>query len=206
MSNPIRSPRGHLGLLSLGLCVTLSCASALGPIDGEGEDAARRVDQAEIAPSWVARGCDAFWGGDAGARLCAVGSADASGNLSLARVRAIGAARAVIAEALERRVEVILRAYAAGPRGAEELGPQREAETRIVDFARRVTRVGLNGARLRASWMSPQTNLHTLVDLEAETFARHVARMSDLPEGVRGELAARADARFREREPDTDAN
>ena len=59
------------------------------------------------APEWVLSGCNAYWDGDDGARLCGVGNARFTGNMSITRQKATARARAEIAaleEALRARV------------------------------------------------------------------------------------------------------
>ena len=113
-------------------------------------------DEFAGAPAWVTQSCRTYWSEDELGRICGVGSAGGSRNISLMRSAAVGRGRTDIARTLNVRVEAILADYAATTSGGAEFGEVANDEQHIVDVSRQVSELTLTGTELTDTWISPR--------------------------------------------------
>jgi hypothetical protein len=156
------------------------------------------------APDWVIRGCGAYWGDDGAGRICGVGSAGGSRNVSLMRTTAIGRGRTEIARSLQTRVQAMLKDYGATTTGGEEFGEAANDEQHIVDVSKQITNMSLSGTEMTDSWISQNGTYYALVALDVEKFSDSVSRMDQLSERVRRAVVERAEASFAELDEEID--
>jgi hypothetical protein len=150
------------------------------------------------APDWVIQGCSAYWGDDGASRICGVGSAAGSRNVSLMRTTAIGRGRTEIARSLQTGVRAMLKDYGATTTGGEEFGDSANDEQHVIDVSKQITNMSLSGTEMTDSWISKNGTYYALVALDVEKFADSVSRMDQLSEQVRRAVVERADASFAE--------
>ena len=150
------------------------------------------------APDWVIQGCSAYWGDDGARRICGVGSASGSRNVSLMRTTAIGRGRTEIARSLQTQVRAMLKDYGATTTGGEEFGEAANDEQHVIDVSKQITNMSLSGTEMTDSWISSNGTYYALVALDVEKFADSVSRMDQLSEQVRRAVVERADASFAE--------
>jgi len=184
------STRGVLGLVCIS-AFALACAGRPGPSD---------MPESSIladAPDWVLQSCSAYWG-DNDARICGVGSAGGTKNISLARNAAIGRARTEIARSLQLKVKSMLKDYQATTTGGEEYGTHAADEQHIVDVSKQLTDIDLVGVEQQDMWISPSGQVYVLMVYDAEKFSMAVSGMKNLSDQIRTAVIERADESFRE--------
>lgn len=184
------STRGFLGLVCIS-AFALACAGRPGPSD---------MPESSIladAPDWVLQSCSAYWG-DNDARICGVGSAGGTKNISLARNAAIGRARTEIARSLQLKVKSMLKDYQATTTGGDEYGFAAADEQYVEDVSRQITDMTLSGTAMQDTWVAGNGTLFVLVALDVDTFKDSLQNMTDLSETIRRAVQERADEAFDE--------
>lgn len=194
MRYSIETSRVLLSGLLVAVIATFACGGS-GPEEASGEFAG--------APDWVTRGCSAYWGDDAGARVCGVGSVAGTKNISLARTAAIGRARTEIARSLETKVKAMLKDYQATTTGGDEFGTAAADEQHIEDVSKQVSQITLSGTTLQDSWVSSSGTLYALVALDVDSFNDSMSKMTNLSETIRKAVQERSRAAFEELDEET---
>jgi hypothetical protein len=163
-------------LLSVGLLAACGAATTPDPVEG----AFRNTMNG--APGWVLN-CTSFV--DDGV-LCAVGSAEGTRNISLARSTAQGRGRTEIARQLELGVQAMLSDYQATVTGGEYFGTAADDEQMVVDVSRQITDISLSGVRQTETWVSNDgSTMFVLMELDGEAFGAALAGLEGLDAGVR---------------------
>lgn len=158
-----------------------------------------KVEKSEFdgAPKWVTQGCNAYWGEKKGEKkICGVGSATGTRNISLARTTAQGRARTEIARSLQTEVRAVLKDYQATTTGGQEFGKSASDEQHVEDVSKQITDTTLSGTEQIDTWISPNGTMWVLVALDVEAFKGAIAKMGQLSEGVRQAVIQRADKAF----------
>jgi hypothetical protein len=179
-------------ICAFALVFTSSCASSQPP---------PKVEKSEFdgAPKWVTQGCSAYWGEKKGEKkICGVGSATGTRNISLARTAAQGRARTEIARSLQVQVQSMLKDYQATTTGGQEFGKSASDEQHIVDVSKQITDTTLAGTEQVDTWISPNGTMWVLVALDVEGFKGAIQKMGQLSESVRKAVVERADKAFDE--------
>jgi len=185
-----KSKSGALGLVCAG-AFALACAGGPDPLMPDSSVLAG-------APDWVMQSCSAYWGDDEGGRICGVGSAGGTRNISLARNAAIGRARTEIARSLQVKVKSMLKDYQATTTGGEEFLVAAADEQYVEDVSKQITDMTLSGTALQDTWVAHDGTMFTLVALDVDTFKDSLSNMSNLSETIRRAVKERADASFQE--------
>jgi hypothetical protein len=185
-----KSTGGALGL-AFASTFALACAGMPGPVM---PDSSVLAD----APDWVLQSCSAYWGDDDGARICGVGSAGGTKNISLARNAAIGRARTEIARSLQVKVKSMLKDYQATTTGGDEFLIAAADEQYVEDVSKQITNMTLSGTAMQDTWVAHDGTMFTLVALDIDTFKDSLKSMTDLSETIRRAVKERADSSFRE--------
>jgi len=174
----------------------LACGSTQGP--DEVTPLNQSAGDLAGAPNWILRGCHAFWGDEAVAMLCGVGSVSGTRNHSLAVSGARARGRTEIARVLDTKVRAMLKDYQATTTGGEEFGTAANDEQHLVDVSKQLTDIELTGVEQRDMWISPAGVVYVLMVYDAEKFKDTVSQMSQLSESVRKAVVERADVSFAE--------
>lgn len=147
------------------------------------------------APGWVLNCTEAV---DDGA-LCAVGSAEGTRNISLARSTAQGRGRTDISRQLDTVVQSMLTDYQATVTGGEYFGTAADDEQMVVDVSRQITDTTLSGVRQTETWISNDGNtMYVLMVLDSDAFAEALAGMAGLDARVREYVEANRERSFDE--------
>jgi hypothetical protein len=150
------------------------------------------------APDWVVQGCNAYWGVDSDRKVCGVGSAGGSRNVSLMRTTAVARGRTEIARTLRTQVQAMLKDYQATTTGGHDYGFAANDEQHIVDVSKQITDMSLSGTEMTDSWISHNGTYYALVALDLDKFEDTVDRMEQLSEQVRRAVVERAEEAFAE--------
>jgi hypothetical protein len=185
--------RGSVLVSALASVLVFGLACASGP-----EPAMPDSSVLAGAPDWVLQSCSAYWGDDDGARVCGVGSAGGTKNISLARNAAIGRARTEIARSLQVKVKSMLKDYQATTTGGDEFLVAAADEQYVEDVSKQITDMTLSGTAMQDTWVAHDGTMFTLVALDVDTFKDSLNNMTDLSETIRRAVKDRADASFRE--------
>jgi len=166
-----------------------------------------KIEKSELegAPKWVLQGCSSYWQDKdkkGEKKICGVGSATGTRNISLARSTAIGRARTEMARSLQTQVQAALKDYQATTTGGSEFGKSAADEQHVVDVSKQITDTTLSGTELVDTWISQNGTMWVLVDLDIEGFKGVVQKMGQLSEGVRQAVIQRADKAFDELDKD----
>lgn len=146
------------------------------------------------APEWVLSGCNAYWDGDDGARLCGVGNARFTGNMSITRQKATARARAEISRSLETKVKSMVKDFQEDVTdGGSEMTAEQFSTTTIS-----LSKATLNGTQQIDQWLSPSDELWMLVALDVTAFENSVSDMTEMDERLRSYIQSRARASFEE--------
>jgi len=192
------------------LALSLFLAAALGAAacSSTPDNTPMNVVQNEFdgAPDWVLRGCSAYWGDDAEAVICGVGSMGGTRNISLARTTAVARGRTEIARTLQTKVKAMLKDYQSTTTGGEEFGQAANDEQHIVDVSKQITQISLSGAEHQDTWISDSGTIYTLVVLDLERFQDSVNKMNQLNDRVREAVVERAGEAFAELDEETEIN
>lgn len=158
------------------------------------------------APDWVTRGCSAFWGDDAPAKICGVGIAGGSRNIGMLKTAAQGRGRTEIARSLDLKVKAMLKDYQATTTGGEEFGTAAADEQHIVDVSKQLTEIDLVGVEQQDMWVSNSGTVYVLMVYDAAKFQDAVSEMDNLSEDIRRAVIDRADSSFRELDEELEKN
>lgn len=146
------------------------------------------------APDWVLSGCSAYWGDDGGARICGVGNAKFTGNMSITRTKATSRARAEISRTLETKVKNMVKDF-------QEQVTDGEAEMTAEQFSSTtvsLSKATLNGTQQQDTWISPSNELYVLVALDVTAFENSVREMDEMSDKLRTFIESRAKKSFAE--------
>lgn len=159
----------------------------------------------EGAPDWVIKGCNAYWGDKAQNKICGVGSAGSTRNISLARSTATSRGRTEIARSLSVKVKSMLKDYQATVTGGENYGTAADDEQYVVDVSKQITDMSLSGTQMVDSWLNTKTGtLYALVALDIDAFKSAVNGMKDLDDSVRKFVEENATKAFEELDAEVD--
>jgi ribosomal protein S20 len=163
---------------------------------GEGVTAPDEVAPSEFAgaPDWVLSGCTAYWGDDGGARICGVGNARFTGNMSITRQKATSRARAEISRTLETKVKNMVKDFQEQVTdGESEMTAEQFSSTTIS-----LSKATLNGTQQTDQWLSPSSELYMLVALDVAAFENSVREMDEMSDRLRTFIESRAKKSFAE--------
>jgi hypothetical protein len=135
------------------------------------------------APSWVTRGCRAYWPRVETRRqvVCGIGSAPADRNRVAARETAIARARAALARSLHVTIESLVR-----------LSDQGDDEGELATIVHQLSSTSLRGVRVESEWRSETGEIHALVSLGLDQVRHTVRNTRTLSPSEREDLAERA--------------
>ena len=139
-------------------------------------------------------GCSAYWGDDGGARICGVGNAKFTGNMSITRTKATSRARAEISRTLETKVKNMVKDF-------QEQVTDGEAEMTAEQFSSTtvsLSKATLNGTQQQDTWISPSNELYVLVALDVTAFENSVREMDEMSDKLRTFIESRAKKSFAE--------
>jgi ribosomal protein S20 len=146
------------------------------------------------APDWVLSGCNAYWGDDGGARICGVGNAKFTGNMSITRTKATSRARAEISRTLETKVKNMVKDYQEQVTDGEtEMTAEQFSSTTVS-----LSKATLNGTQQQDTWISPSNELYVLVALDVTAFENSVREMDEMSDKLRTFIESRAKKSFAE--------
>ena len=146
------------------------------------------------APGWVLQGCSAYWGDDGGARICGVGNAKFTGNMSITRTKASSRARTEISRTLETKVKNMVKDFQEQVTdGESEMTAEQFSSTTVS-----LSKATLNGTQLQQTWMSPSNELYVLVALDVAAFENSVREMDEMSDKLRTFIESRAKKSFQE--------
>jgi len=146
------------------------------------------------APDWVLSGCSAYWGDDGGARICGVGNARFTGNMSITRTKATSRARAEISRTLETKVKNMVKDYQEQVTDGEtEMTAEQFSSTTVS-----LSKATLNGTQQQDTWISPSNELYVLVALDVTAFENSVREMDEMSDKLRTFIESRAKKSFAE--------
>ena len=146
------------------------------------------------APGWVLSGCSAYWGDDGGARICGVGNAKFTGNMSITRTKATSRARAEISRTLETKVKNMVKDYQEQVTDGEtEMTAEQFSSTTVS-----LSKATLNGTQQQDTWISPSNELYVLVALDVTAFENSVREMDEMSNKLRTFIESRAKKSFAE--------
>lgn len=146
------------------------------------------------APDWVLSGCSAYWGDDGGARICGVGNAKFTGNMSITRTKATSRARAEISRTLETKVKNMVKDYQEQVTDGEtEMTAEQFSSTTVS-----LSKATLNGTQQQDTWISPSNELYVLVALDVTAFENSVREMDEMSDKLRTFIESRAKKSFAE--------
>ena len=146
------------------------------------------------APDWVLSGCSAYWGDDGGARICGVGNAKFTGNMSITRTKATSRARAEISRTLETKVKNMVKDYQEQVTDGEtEMTTEQFSSTTVS-----LSKATLNGTQQQDTWISPSNELYVLVALDVTAFENSVREMDEMSDKLRNFIESRAKKSFAE--------
>jgi hypothetical protein len=194
-----------MALAVIAALTAFACASDPPAHDVVAEDSAMKGEFAG-APDWVTRGCSAFWGDDAPAKICGVGIAGGSRNLAIMKTSAQARGRTEIARALGVKVKAMLKDYQATTTGGEEFGEAASDEQHIVDVSKQLTEINLTGVEQQDMWISSSSTVYVLMVYDAAKFQDAVSEMDNLSDDVRRAVIDRADNSFRELDEEMEKN
>jgi len=163
---------------------------------GGGVTAPDEVAPSEFAgaPDWVLSGCTAYWGDDGGARICGVGNARFTGNMSITRQKATSRARAEISRTLETKVKNMVKDFQEQVTdGESEMTAEQFSSTTIS-----LSKATLNGTQQTDQWLSPSSELYMLVALDVAAFENSVREMDEMSDRLRTFIESRAKKSFAE--------
>jgi hypothetical protein len=205
MRSSIDAARATLTLATIAALTAFACASDPPKQDVVAEDSPMAGEFAG-APDWVTRGCSAFWGDDAPAKICGVGIAGGSRNLALMKTSAQARGRTEIARALGVRVKAMLKDYQSTTTGGEEFGTAASDEQHIVDVSKQLTEINLSGVEQQDMWISSSSTVYVLMVYDADKFQDAVAGMDNLSDNIRKAVIDRADQSFAELDEELEKN
>ena len=146
------------------------------------------------APDWVLSGCSAYWGDDGGARICGVGNAKFTGNMSITRTKATSRARAEISRTLETKVKNMVKDFQEQVTdGESEMTAEQFSSTTVS-----LSKATLNGTQQQDTWISPSNELYVLVALDVAAFENSVREMDQMSDKLRTFIESRAKKSFTE--------
>ena len=146
------------------------------------------------APDWVLSGCNAYWGDDGGARICGVGNAKFTGNMSITRTKATSRARAEISRTLETKVKNMVKDFQEQVTdGESEMTAEQFSSTTVS-----LSKATLNGTQQTDQWISPSNELYVLVALDVTAFENSVREMDEMSDKLRTFIESRAKKSFAE--------
>lgn len=146
------------------------------------------------APEWVLQGCSAYWGDDGGARICGVGNAKFTGNMSITRTKATSRARTEISRTLETKVKNMVKDFQEQVTdGESEMTAEQFSSTTVS-----LSKATLNGTQLQQTWISPSNELYVLVALDVAAFENSVREMDEMSDRLRTFIESRAKKSFQE--------
>ncbi len=146
------------------------------------------------APDWVLSGCNAYWGDDGGARICGVGNAKFTGNMSITRTKATSRARAEISRTLETKVKNMVKDFQEQVTdGESEMTAEQFSSTTVS-----LSKATLNGTQQQDTWISPSNELYVLVALDVAAFENSVREMDEMSDKLRTFIESRAKKSFEE--------
>ena len=146
------------------------------------------------APDWVLSGCSAYWGDDGGARICGVGNAKFTGNMSITRTKATSRARAEISRTLETKVKNMVKDFQENVTdGESEMTAEQFSSTTVS-----LSKSTLNGTSVQDSWVSRSGQLYMLVALDVAAFENSVREMDEMSDRLRTFIESRARKSFQE--------
>ena len=146
------------------------------------------------APEWVLQGCSAYWGDDGGARICGVGNAKFTGNMSIARTKATSRARTEISRTLETKVKNMVKDFQEQVTDGEtEMSAEQFSSTTVS-----LSKATLNGTQQQDTWISPSNELWVLVALDVAAFENSVREMDEMSDKLRTFIESRARKSFAE--------
>lgn len=146
------------------------------------------------APDWVLSGCSAYWGDDGGARICGVGNAKFTGNMSITRTKATSRARAEISRTLETKVKNMVKDFQEQVTDGEtEMTAEQFSSTTVS-----LSKATLNGTQQQDTWISPSSELYVLVALDVAAFENSVREMDEMSDKLRSFIESRAKKSFAE--------
>ncbi len=147
-------------------------------------------------PSWVSGGCDTFWNDNDDNRLCSVGIASGTYNMTSLRLSAQQRAQSYIAGVLEPEVKAIIEHYANSKSGHKDFGNPPDLE-RARNLAKMLTQQSVLESRIVSVWVPANNRMHVLVSLDITGFHRAVRDNPQLSENLRKELRKRAEKGFK---------